>query len=110
MSADEAILHGRGDQEQRDLRVENDHPKWQRQVVKAITIEELHRETERWVKEATDNGGIVITAHGSPVAELVQHGPVKRPRWLQEQLAANERLPRIATDSATYVSDDRERL
>jgi antitoxin (DNA-binding transcriptional repressor) of toxin-antitoxin stability system len=77
--------------------------------MKEVTVEELHRETDRWVKEATSNGGIVITDHGSPVADLVQHGLLKRPRWLQERLAARDQLPFMAADSAVYISEDRER-
>jgi len=83
--------------------------KWQGDAVKAITIEELHRETERWVKEAVVNGGIVVTEHGTPVASIVQHGPAKRPAWLQERLADMERLPSIPTDSSVCVSEDRDR-
>jgi antitoxin (DNA-binding transcriptional repressor) of toxin-antitoxin stability system len=77
--------------------------------VKAITIEELHRETERWVKEAAVNGGIVVTEGGTPVASIVQPEAMKRPAWLQERLADIERLPFVPTDSSVYVSEDRDR-
>ena len=76
--------------------------------MKEITIEQLHQETDHWVKEAADNGGIVITEHGKPVAALWHHGPVKREKWLQKRLAALEQMPFISVDSGEVISEDRE--
>ena len=40
--------------------------------MKQITIQQLHDETERWVAEAAENGGVVVTRNGSAVAAISQ--------------------------------------
>ena len=77
--------------------------------MKEITVEQLHEDTERWVKEAAGNGALLITAEGRLVALLSQFGPVNREKWLRERLAELERLPFNPVDSSAYVSEDRER-
>src|SRR5437762_275201 len=83
--------------------------KWQSMLMKQITIEQLHQETERWVKEAADNGGIVVTKDGVPLATLGQFASEKRKQWAQERLAALEKMPFIPVDSADLISEDRDR-
>lgn len=77
--------------------------------MKQITIEELHRDTERWVKEAADNGGILVTQEGAPVARLDTVPSTKQGKPLPDREDQIQRLPYNPIDSATYISEDRDR-
>jgi antitoxin (DNA-binding transcriptional repressor) of toxin-antitoxin stability system len=77
--------------------------------MKQITIEELHRDTERWVKEAAENGGIFITQEGAPVARLETVAPAQHGKPLPDREEQIRRLPYNPIDSATYISEDRDR-
>lgn len=77
--------------------------------MKTITIEELHRETGKFVHAAAAED-VVVVEQGKPVAVL--KGPVNSGRfdefWQQreQQLAS---IPAVAEDSTAYVSEDRDR-
>ena len=78
-------------------------------AVKEITIQELHENTERWVKEAAENGGIVVTQHGKPAVILMRAANPSRAKWAEERLAAIKQMPFIPVDSGVYISEDRDR-
>jgi antitoxin (DNA-binding transcriptional repressor) of toxin-antitoxin stability system len=77
--------------------------------VKQITLQQLHEETARWVKEAASNGGIVVTVDGKPVATLTQFTSEKRAVWTKERLEAIRKQPFISVDSGDLISQDRNR-
>jgi antitoxin (DNA-binding transcriptional repressor) of toxin-antitoxin stability system len=91
------------------LRIAEPSEKWQPFGMKQITIEQLHQETEHWVRQAATNGGIMVTDHGQPVAALTQPVSAPRAQWLQQRLAALKSMPALAVDSADVISEDRNR-
>jgi antitoxin (DNA-binding transcriptional repressor) of toxin-antitoxin stability system len=76
--------------------------------VKEITVQQLHEETERWIREAADNGGIAITDHNRAVATLSAAVPIKRTEWLRHRLDSLAALPSLAGDSADLIALLRE--
>jgi antitoxin (DNA-binding transcriptional repressor) of toxin-antitoxin stability system len=76
--------------------------------VKEITVQQLHEETQRWVREAADNGGIAITEHNQRLATLTASVPVKREQWLRQRLADFQAMPFLAADSADVIATLRE--
>ena len=83
--------------------------KWQSNGVKQITIQQLHEETERWVEEAADNGGILITENGKPVATISQLGPVRQGKPLPNREAEIQKRTRLFVGSEVYISEMRDR-
>ena len=83
--------------------------KWHGNGVKQITIQQLHEETERWVEEAADNGGILITENGKPVATISQVLTTRRGKPLPDRTEEIKRMPFIPVDSGVYISEDRDR-
>jgi antitoxin (DNA-binding transcriptional repressor) of toxin-antitoxin stability system len=77
--------------------------------VKRITIQQLHDETERWVEEATENGGVVVTRNGSPVAAISQVPSATVGRPLPNREARIAQRAAFAVDSAVYLAEMRER-
>ncbi len=74
--------------------------------VKAITIRELHDQTEQLVQEATRRDGFVITERGEPLAVLTAARGVRRSgRPLPHRDPAT--LPTTKADSTAFVSEDR---
>lgn len=78
--------------------------------MKRISIEELHRDTERWVKEAAGNGGIFITQEGTPVARLETVVLAKQGKPLPDREEQVRQRPYNPVDSAAYISEDRDRV
>jgi len=84
-----------------------------------ITIDELHAQTDRYVREAAEKR-IVITDHGKPVAELqpaaaaVPSGNPWRNRELLPAFRALEESGKLLhrsgkPDSTEFISQDRDR-
>ena len=82
----------------------------QNKTMKEITVQQLHEETERWVKQAADNGGILITEEGKPVAKLETVAVAKKGKPLPDREEKIRRRPYNPVDSAAYISEDRDRF
>jgi len=77
--------------------------------VKQITIQQLHEETERWVEEAAENGGVVVAENGKPVATIFQFGPVQHGKPLPNREAEIQKRTRLSVGSEVYISEMRDR-
>ena len=76
--------------------------------MKTISIEELHEQTERVIRQAAQDT-IVVTRNGQPQAILRPY-PDERvlERYWEERERALGQLPRLDQDSTDYISQDRE--
>ena len=74
--------------------------------MKHVTIRDLHEKTGHWVRLASRQP-IVVTDRGRPVAGLVPHGRLIRPRPLPDREAEIAKLPRMP-DSGAVISEDRD--
>ena len=77
--------------------------------MKTVTLEELHEQTGRVVREAATEE-IVVTENGRPLAVLrgVQNESGQRQYW-QERERKLAALPRLTTNSTPLISEDRDR-
>ena len=82
--------------------------------MQSITIRELHERTGAWVRRAAQDGAVLVTDHGRPVARIdaPERGkgpnPFKR-RRLRPGYARLLRTVIGGRDSTDLVSDDRDR-
>ena len=77
--------------------------------MKTITVEELHRATDQYVRAAI-NSPVVVLDEGKPVVLLKRFYPgEKSGRQLPNREAWIASLPKTDLDSAQAVSDDRDR-
>jgi antitoxin (DNA-binding transcriptional repressor) of toxin-antitoxin stability system len=77
---------------------------WQTAGVKEITVQQLHEETERWVRAAAHDDGIAITEHNRPLATLTAAPVIRRGEWLRQRLADLQALPVLSADSGAVVA------
>ena len=83
--------------------------------MKAITIRELQARTGKWVRQASEQGEILVTDNGHTVAKLVpERAPEITPHFSRRRLstrfrrlAASGKLSR-GSDSTLVISADRE--
>ena len=73
--------------------------------MKEISIQELHNDTDQWVRLAATRERIIITDGGQPIAALTPLEP--SPKRLPDREAKINRRSQIETDSADYVSEMR---
>lgn len=77
--------------------------------MRTITVEELHEQTGRVLREAALEE-IVVTENGQPLAVLkgLPNGSGRQQYWEERErkLAA---LPRLDKDSTAFISEDRDR-
>jgi antitoxin (DNA-binding transcriptional repressor) of toxin-antitoxin stability system len=76
--------------------------------MKAITVQQLHEETEHWVHEVAGNGGLAITDHQRTVATLTAAAPLRREQWLRQRLTDLQAMPALTVDSGDVVAALRE--
>ncbi len=76
-----------------------------------IGIRELHLKTGEWVRRAARGRGVVVTERGRPVASLVPfRDDALGVSFADRQLLPEfEALPEVRGDSATGISEDRDR-
>jgi antitoxin (DNA-binding transcriptional repressor) of toxin-antitoxin stability system len=81
--------------------------------MKRASVRELHINTSKWVREASEGGIIVIESRGKPVAELRPVGPrrpsraeIKRIFAEMEKIWAS--MP-LMPDSGKILEEDRDR-
>lgn len=77
--------------------------------MKQITLQQLHEETARWVKEAAGNGGIVVTVDGKPAVALTQFPAAHQGKPLPNRWEKIRQTPFISVDSGDLISQDRDR-
>jgi antitoxin (DNA-binding transcriptional repressor) of toxin-antitoxin stability system len=82
--------------------------------MKTITLDELHEETDQWVRQAAQFGEILVTDHGKSVAKLVPLSESPRDAsfktWQPSpEFAAIMQRPVGGTDSTQIISEDRDR-
>ena len=82
--------------------------------MKTISINELHEDTDAWVRQAAQFGEIFVTDLGKTVAKLVPlDGSPARSSFKDWQpspeFAAIMDRPMGGTDSTQIISDDRDR-
>ena len=82
--------------------------------MKAISIHELHEETDQWVRQAAQYGEILVTDSGKSVAKLVpwNESPTRRSfkDWQPSpEFAAIMHRPVGGTESTQIISEDRDR-
>lgn len=77
--------------------------------MKTVSLEELHEQTGRVVRDAATEE-ILVTENGQPLAVLrgVQNGSDHRQYW-QERERRLAALPNLRTDSTSFISEDRDR-
>jgi antitoxin (DNA-binding transcriptional repressor) of toxin-antitoxin stability system len=81
--------------------------------MKTISIRELHQETGRWVRHASERE-VYITERGRLVAKIVAASPLPaepffaNPRYTRAFLAQRKYL-RDGTDSTQAISEERDR-
>jgi prevent-host-death family protein len=83
-------------------------------LMRRISIRELHDATGKWVREAARVDELVVTERGRPIATIVPYrkparGNPFKTRKLRPGYAALLGRLRGGTDSATIVSEDRDR-
>ena len=77
--------------------------------MKTVTVEELHRSTNQYVRAAMESP-LVVLDEGQPVVLLKRFQPgEKRGRPLPNRDGWIASLPRTDLDSTQVVSDDRDR-
>jgi antitoxin (DNA-binding transcriptional repressor) of toxin-antitoxin stability system len=74
-----------------------------------ISIQELHEDTERWVRMAANNQQIVVTDGAQPIATLVPFYPASSGKPLPDREDEIRKMSRIEVDSAVYISEMRDR-
>ncbi len=82
--------------------------------MKTISIRELHERTGAWVRKAVELGSITVTERGRPLVRLEAISDVRsenpfRVRRLRPGYARLMGKLGRGTDSATIVSEDRDR-
>lgn len=77
--------------------------------MKAISIRELHLQTGTWLRRIRQGGPIVVTDRGRPIVTLVPFDERSRAKGLPDRESEILKLPRIPVDSATFISEDRDR-
>lgn len=75
--------------------------------MKEISIQELHKDTDQWVRLAASREQIIITDGGQPIAALTPLEPSPSPKPLPDREAQINRRSRIEVDSADYISEMR---
>lgn len=76
--------------------------------MKQISIQELHQDTDQWVRLAASREQIIITEGGQPIAALTPLKPSKSPKRLPDREAKINRRSRIEVDSADYIFEREE--
>jgi antitoxin (DNA-binding transcriptional repressor) of toxin-antitoxin stability system len=82
--------------------------------MKTISLKELHERTGVWVRKAVELGSIVVTERGKPlvrleaVVDVTPTNPFQARRLRPGYARLRGKLGR-GTDSASIVSEDRER-
>ena len=82
--------------------------------MKTISIRELHERTGAWVRKAVELGAITVTERGKPLVRLEAVSDAKpvnsfRARRLLPGYARLRGKLSGGTDSATIISEDRDR-
>lgn len=85
--------------------------------MKTISIRELHARTGKWVREAAEQGQILVTDNGRPVARMVPEAAAAKPPYFANRRFINRKLKqwiesgesgRGGTDVTRGISDERE--
>jgi len=79
--------------------------------METINIRTLHLKTGEMIRKASKGHTIVVTDRGNPVAELTPYHPEAAAAQFEcrETLPAFDALQQIVTESAKYISEDRDR-
>ena len=82
--------------------------------MKTISIRELHARTGHWVRHAAANGGVAVTANGSPVATLKSiedFSPAKMTLHDRPMVSGYKAImdKPVKGDSTESISEDRDR-
>jgi antitoxin (DNA-binding transcriptional repressor) of toxin-antitoxin stability system len=77
----------------------------------AITIRDLHMKTGDWVRRAVRRDGIVILDRKQPVARIIPFTDADAGKSFADRplVKGFGRMPRRSTDSARFISEDRDR-
>ena len=79
-----------------------------RDPMKEISIEELNRNVDQWVRLAARREPIIITEGGKPVATLTGLEPPRHSRRLPDREDKIKQRSQINVDSADYVFEMRD--
>jgi len=75
--------------------------------MKKKTVRDLHLETSAIIEEVVTGRTIVITKHGTPVAELRPFRKRSLSRGLPDRDAWLARFPQVKGDSGRFLEEDR---
>jgi len=77
----------------------------------AITIRDLHMKTGDWVRKAARRDGIVVLDRKQPVARIIPFSEADAGKSFSDRplVKGFSRMLRRNTDSARFISDDRDR-
>jgi antitoxin (DNA-binding transcriptional repressor) of toxin-antitoxin stability system len=75
--------------------------------MKEISIQELHQDTNQWVKLAARKERIIIMDGGQPVAALIAFEPSTLSKRLPNREEKINQRSLIQTDSADYIAEMR---
>ena len=75
--------------------------------MKEISIQDLQKDTNEWVRLAASRERIVITDGGRPIAEITAFEPSRLPKQLPNRDDKINKRSLIEVDSADYISDMR---
>ncbi len=75
--------------------------------MRAVNIRELHERTGALVDEAAEGHIVVVLRRGVPVVELRPAGAAARARTLPDRTAFLARFPKLRSDSARFLEEDR---
>lgn len=74
--------------------------------MKTITVRDLHMNTGRYIRKAVTDD-LVVTDHGRAVASISRFTGYTKGASLPDRESFIHKLPRIHTDSAKVVAEDR---
>jgi prevent-host-death family protein len=79
--------------------------------MKAITIRELHQRTGTWARRTRDEGSIIITERGLPIATIVPYDPSHRGVSFSKRvlIPSFRAIRSVGGDVTEDISDGRER-
>ena len=73
--------------------------------MKIVSVQEIQGALERLDELLAEEGELVITQHGKPLARIV---PLRPDRRMPSHAALRSQMPHLIRDSATVVREDRE--
>jgi antitoxin (DNA-binding transcriptional repressor) of toxin-antitoxin stability system len=77
----------------------------------SITIRDLHMKTGDWVRKAAHRDGIVVLDRKQPIARIIPFSEEDAGKSFSERRLVKGfgRMPRLQTNAAQFISEDRDR-